>query len=45
VYVYNQKVYNEKFEINILDQYNISTSENLKNVIFIEVWNLKYGSN
>jgi len=39
VYVYSLKVYNAIFEINILNLCNICTSEILKIIIFIEVWN------
>jgi hypothetical protein len=36
MFMYSQKNYNENFELNILNWYNIFTSENYK---FIEVWN------
>ncbi len=45
MYVYNKKVYNEIFEINILDWYNIFTSENLKITNFYGSMELKYGLN
>jgi hypothetical protein len=37
VYVYSQTIYNNVLEINILNWYNIFTSENLKITILIEV--------
>jgi len=43
VYVYSLKLYNAIFEIRILNLCNIFTSENLKIIIFIEVW-MKFNS-
>jgi len=45
VYVYSLKFYNNFFEINIFNSYNIFTSKDLTITIFIEEWNLKYGLN
>jgi hypothetical protein len=42
-YVYNLEFYDEIFEINILNWYNIFTSEKLKIKFFTKVWNQKYG--
>ncbi len=43
VYVYNLKFYNEIFKINIINWCNIFTFQILAIIIFIEVWNQKYG--
>jgi hypothetical protein len=45
VYVYNKKIYNENFDINTLNWYNIFTSENLKITNFYKSMELKYGLN
>jgi hypothetical protein len=41
VHVYSQKVYNQNFELNSLNWYNIFTSEKLKIIIFYRSMELK----